>query len=763
MATAPILRYALTTDPFPLQASPQSGNLTTATLTVVGSNPTSAPVTLQGLIVTLPVGNNSTDLTPDATSISPIPPPNWTLNETVPSTGQVKYIFYPTKGHGAVGLEGLNFVFNNVAINRQTGTVAVEITEGSNNCKPPNCPTKTLDLTKFPNGWGEVSFWAYPYPPIMSGKDVQLYWHGPEGATYTIRYSFNNKIVKVPKSGQPALANSGQYPGTNAPPLKLKQTTTFYLTVEKTIDNQPYQAQKYLPVVVVEIPPPPPQITLLSAKPHIIKKNGKNTLVTLSWTAKHTTQLEVLGPGGGRVFYDKQAQQFSTTFWVTDSQSFVATAWGLPGYTGPPTLQQTAVYSPPQILKFTGEIQTASSSEISLVLNWEVRYVTECKISGIPETTVPPIGPITITPSVEHPLQSTYTLTATNPAGTASSQLTVVWGKEVLKTTKLSVPFGIAVSPDGTLIYVANQENNGVSVLDTTTLQPVGKPFVDSNPIIWEPWSKEPVKIAVSSPKTAVSPSYASNVFVTNMGSNTLLVLGTAYKKPPKIKAYAHATALGKEPAGVAVSPDGTRVFVTNMGSNTLSVLDVSSLLPVTGTPIPVGKGPNSIAVLPDGSRVIVTNYLDNTLSVLDAKSDPIKVIGKPIPVGNHPTDLAVSPDGLRVFVASGVDNTVSVLDVTANSIKVTGKPIKVGANPLALSITPDGERVFVTNSDDSTVSVLEVTSNSVKVTGEPIPGIEFPGYIAVSPNGAYIFITSFRYGTVSVVVPTSVTGGSGS
>ena len=55
MATSPILRYALTTDPFPLQASPAEWQpLSTATLTIVASNPTSAPVTLQGLIVTLP-------------------------------------------------------------------------------------------------------------------------------------------------------------------------------------------------------------------------------------------------------------------------------------------------------------------------------------------------------------------------------------------------------------------------------------------------------------------------------------------------------------------------------------------------------------------------------------------------------------------------------------------------------------------------------------------------------------------------------------
>ena len=631
--------------------------------------------------------------------------------------------------------------------------------EGSNNCTPPNCPTKTLDLTKFPNGWGEVLFWAYPYPPIMSDKKLTLYWSGPEGATYTIRYSIDGQPVKVPHTGKPPLANSGQYPETNDPALKLKQSTTFYLTVEKTIDNKLYQAHKYVPVTVVVIPPPPPQITLFSAKPNVIKENGKNTLVTLSWKANHTNQLEVQGLYEGRVYYDDQARQWSTSFWVTHTQNFVATAWGLPGYTGPPTLQQTAVYSPPQILKFTGEIQTASSSEISLVLNWEVRYVTECKISGISETPLPPIGPITITPSVEHPLQTTYTLTATNVAGSATSELTVVWGKQALTTTTtVNTPSGVAVFPDGTLVFVVNSGNNTVSVFDAATLQPAGKQTV-AGPIKVQ---KSPAGIAISS-HVAGWP-YGSRVFIPNNESKSLSVLLTAQTDPPKIRRYANATAVGTSPMGVAVSPDGSRVFVANYGDNTLSVLDVETLLPVKGTPLPVGQNPTRVAVLPDGSRVFVTNFFGNTVSVFDATADPIKIIGKPIPVGTHPAGLAVSPDGSRVFVANNGDKTISVLDATSDPITVIGKPITVGAGPKSLAITPDGARLFVTGTANTTITVLDTTTDPISVV-KPSIKVGAGGYfssVAISPDGAHLFVGNRPYGSVSMVIPTSITGGKG-
>ena len=147
-----LLTYVLTTEPTPLQASPQSGNLTTATLTIVATNPNPDPVTLQGLSVTLPVGSSDTDLTPSTTSIVPIPPNNWRLAPNSPQDG--KFVFYPDAGHGAVS-SALTITFQDVEINRQVGTVEVVVTEGST-----GNPTKTLLLTKFPYGWNTVSFSA---------------------------------------------------------------------------------------------------------------------------------------------------------------------------------------------------------------------------------------------------------------------------------------------------------------------------------------------------------------------------------------------------------------------------------------------------------------------------------------------------------------------------------------------------------------------------------------------------------------------------
>src|SRR2546421_3833683 len=103
-------------------------------------------------------------------------------------TDAVQYDFQPT-GDGTVGSQqALSFIFNNVEVNRTPGgPCKVVVTEGSNDCQPPACPTKTIDLTKFPAGWGTVAFWAEP-DIIPSDGSTTLKWAGPGGATYTIDY-----------------------------------------------------------------------------------------------------------------------------------------------------------------------------------------------------------------------------------------------------------------------------------------------------------------------------------------------------------------------------------------------------------------------------------------------------------------------------------------------------------------------------------------------------------------------------------------------
>src|SRR5262252_9727216 len=171
------------TDPFPLQASPATGDLDTATLTIVASNPNSDPdshpITLQYLSIVIPVGPDGTDLTIDDT-IDAVPPPGWNAPDKVLSPGTARYVFHPIEGGGQVKGAGLNFVLNNLQLNRQTGTAEIDVIEGSE-----GEGTQQFFLTKFPDGWGDVLFWA-DTPLIEPGNAVTLRWAGPALADYSI-------------------------------------------------------------------------------------------------------------------------------------------------------------------------------------------------------------------------------------------------------------------------------------------------------------------------------------------------------------------------------------------------------------------------------------------------------------------------------------------------------------------------------------------------------------------------------------------------
>lgn len=247
MADDTLLNYALTTDQFPLQASPAEGASNIVKLTVVGSNPNpETPVTIQKITITIPVGPDASELTMTEPS-SPVPPANWRLSDKTKGQNVVEYIFKPDAGKGQVAGQELTFIFNAVEINKQSGTVKVTVEEGS-----PDNPIETLDVAKFPPDWGKVAFWADP-PIIAAGASTTLNWSGPPNATYTIEFVKKGINVKVPKPTDPAFSNKGRYPGQNETPLKLDRNTVFYLHVIAAISGRNYEAQQYVPVTVESV------------------------------------------------------------------------------------------------------------------------------------------------------------------------------------------------------------------------------------------------------------------------------------------------------------------------------------------------------------------------------------------------------------------------------------------------------------------------------------------------------------------------------
>ena len=110
---------------------------------------------------------------------------------------------------------------------------------------------------------------------------------------------------------------------------------------------------------------------------------------------------------------------------------------------------------------------------------------------------------------------------------------------------------------------------------------------------------------------------------------------------------------------------DSGSVSVINLVTNTVSA------------PLPVGSQPAGVAITPDGTRAYVANFGSNSVYVINTATNT--VVAPPIPVGSHPVGVATTADGTRAYVANWGSGTVSVVDTASNTVVNT---IQVGSAP---------------------------------------------------------------------------------
>ncbi|HUI30574.1 MAG TPA: hypothetical protein VLX91_10185 [Candidatus Acidoferrales bacterium] len=340
----PILEYSITTEPFPLKVDASE-----AELEIVATNNSEDDVTLRGIRVKIPVGNESTQLTNDSRSIVPISPEGWRSVEPPRyAAGSVEFTFRPNSESTKLPKhKSLSFTFNDVRVNTEPGIVEIDITEGTDDCTPGmDCPVETLSLAKFPHAWGEVKFTAKPVNVPYDGGTV-LRWDGPQDGTYSIEYidwGHDGENVIIPKQGGPPFGNSGRYPAQGAPELRLRRRTTFTLNVEANIRRMPFSAQKQ---VTVDVKMPRPVIDLFAAEPSIVNMSNVPP-INLKWKTSNASMISIDGQGD---FEDAKAENGSIMVTPGRTRQYFATAYGLEGYAGRPAKANTWV-------KFIG---TASS------------------------------------------------------------------------------------------------------------------------------------------------------------------------------------------------------------------------------------------------------------------------------------------------------------------------------------------------------------------------------------------------------------------
>lgn len=296
------------------------------------------------------------------------------------------------------------------------------------------------------------------------------------------------------------------------------------------------------------------------------------------------------------------------------------------------------------------------------------------------------------------------------PAGAQTTVATIGVG---------SLPYDVAITPDGSAAYVVNLSSNNVSVIDTasntvtTTISGVGG---------------EPTGIAITPD--------GSKAYAANFSAGTVSVIDTASNTV--VGGIGGFSAPG---GGVAVTPDGSQVYVTNAGGNSVSVIDTAT--DTVTAKVGVGSVPYGVAITPDGKYAWVANEYSNNVSIVSTTSHTVTAT---VPAGNGPYGVAFSPDGKTAYVTDVGGNSVTAID-TATDAQVGS--VGVGTYPHGVAVTPDGNDVLVTTAGSASVSVIDASSLAVTAT----VGVgDTPFGIAITPDGAAAYVANRGYNTVSVI-----------
>lgn len=258
---------------------------------------------------------------------------------------------------------------------------------------------------------------------------------------------------------------------------------------------------------------------------------------------------------------------------------------------------------------------------------------------------------------------------------------------------------GLALSPDGSTLYVSDIANNRLVAykLSGGTLNDERSAGVGI----------QPVHMAQTLD--------GSTIYVSDFGAATVSVVSTAtWTQRASITVPAN-------PHSIVLSPDGRWVYAACYGGAAIAVIDAASATLVGTIALPKLSQPYGLTISNDGLYLYATDNRTGRLFVVNAAARAVVGI---VPVGLHPALIARSPDGQRLYIANGGSHSVSVLSLANEAQPTTLATIQVDGYPHGIAVTPDGRYVVVANTLGQNLSVVDTRSLNVidTITAEKFP-----------------------------------------
>ncbi len=256
------------------------------------------------------------------------------------------------------------------------------------------------------------------------------------------------------------------------------------------------------------------------------------------------------------------------------------------------------------------------------------------------------------------------------------------------------VPAGLAVSPDGRRLWVANVLGHR---LTEVALDAPGATSSVLAEVVLQDRTAAAASPAASAAAPAAAPSPSPDDPVRSEDEEAITKRARALLESLKDDApYPYACALDAK---------RQRLYVSLWGQSTVEVLDLASRRSLAHWR--VQEHPNELLLTRTGRHLFVANANRNTVSVLDADSGrTLETLAAELepgsPPGSTPNSLALAPDESLLFVANADINAVAVFDVREPGRSRSLGFIPVGWYPTSVRVTPDGRHLLVANGKGS-------------------------------------------------------------
>lgn len=263
----------------------------------------------------------------------------------------------------------------------------------------------------------------------------------------------------------------------------------------------------------------------------------------------------------------------------------------------------------------------------------------------------------------------------------------------------VTLPRGIAASPDGTRLYLADAHNGTIFIADTAT-----NTIVDSIP-------EFPCGVCngsdVGTITVALSPD-GTRLFAVHGGNQGLLTVYDTATKTPLTTTFAGAGNF------MDVTPNGTKGYTFGpVDVGPYVTFDTTTL--ATSSVAPIGKAWVQAAFTPDSSKAYITDYLNGTVNVFDVASDNL------LSVIQLWTTTRMNPWGLAVVTVPPV-TPFAAFDVSKLDLRKDGFQEKGS---------------FTVASTTSAASAKTASAGSIDLATQSVT-VTIGSYVLTIPAGSY-------------------------